>query len=27
MKKWPNVPAVSGYISLDQAGQWRHHPA
>lgn len=27
MKKWPNVPTVSGYISLDQAGQWRHHPA
>ena len=27
MKKWPNVPAVSGYISLDQAGHWRHHPA
>lgn len=27
MKKWPNVPAVSGYISLDQSGHWRHHPA
>ena len=26
MKKWPNVPAVTGYISLDQAGNWRHHP-
>lgn len=27
MQKWPNVPAVSGYISLDQSGHWRHHPA
>lgn len=27
MKKWPNVPAVSAYISLDQSGHWRHHPA
>ncbi|ASR90530.1 DUF2946 family protein [Alcaligenes faecalis] len=27
MKKWPNVPAVSGYLSLDQSGHWRHHPA
>lgn len=27
MQKWPNVPATTGYISLDQAGHWRHHPA
>ncbi|WGQ34834.1 DUF2946 family protein [Alcaligenes faecalis] len=27
MKKWPNVPAVSGYLSLDQSGHWRHHRA
>ncbi len=26
MQKWPDVPAVSGWLSLDHAGHWRHHP-
>jgi len=26
MRKWPDVPAVSGWLSLDHAGRWRHHP-
>lgn len=25
MQKWPDVPAVSGWLSLDHAGHWRHH--
>jgi hypothetical protein len=24
--RWPNVPAVAGWLSLDSAGQWRLHP-
>lgn len=26
MEKWPNVPAAYGWLSLNQAGQWRFHP-
>lgn len=25
MEKWPNVPAVYGWLSLNQAGLWRFH--
>jgi hypothetical protein len=24
--RWPNVPAVAGWLSLDSTGQWRLHP-
>lgn len=24
--RWPNVPAVAGWLSLDRAGRWRLHP-
>jgi hypothetical protein len=24
--RWPNVPAVAGWLSLDSAGRWRLHP-
>ena len=24
--RWPNVPAVAGWLSLDAAGRWRLHP-
>jgi hypothetical protein len=24
--RWPNVPAVAGWLSLDAAGNWRLHP-
>ncbi|OZI67217.1 DUF2946 family protein [Bordetella genomosp. 11] len=24
--RWPNVPAVAGWLSLNAAGQWRLHP-
>lgn len=27
MKRWPDVPAVSGWLSLSVQGQWRLHPA
>ena len=27
MARWPNVPAVHGWLSLTEAGQWRLHPA
>jgi len=27
MAKWPNVPAVYGWLSLTESGQWRLHPA
>lgn len=27
MAKWPNVPAVWGWLSLPESGQWRLHPA
>lgn len=27
MKRWPDVPAVSGWLSLSMQGQWRLHPA
>lgn len=27
MAKWPNVPAVYGWLSLSESGQWRLHPA
>ncbi|WP_051532206.1 DUF2946 family protein [Brackiella oedipodis] len=26
LKKWPNVPAAYGWISLDGHGYWRFHP-
>ena len=26
MARWPNVPAVYGWLSLSEAGQWRLHP-
>ena len=26
IKRWPNVPAVSGWLSLDERGHWRLHP-
>lgn len=26
MARWPNVPAVYGWLSLNQHGQWRIHP-
>ena len=26
MKRWPDVPAVSGWLSLNVQGQWRLHP-
>ena len=26
MARWPNVPAVCGWLSLDQRGRWRLHP-
>ncbi|WP_341668932.1 DUF2946 family protein [Alcaligenes sp. SDU_A2] len=25
MQRWPDVPAVSGYLSLDLSGRWRYH--
>ncbi|ANN65842.1 DUF2946 family protein [Bordetella bronchialis] len=25
--RWPNVPAVAGWLSLDANGRWRLHPA
>lgn len=27
MAKWPDVPAVYGWLSLAESGQWRLHPA
>ncbi|NYT39006.1 DUF2946 family protein [Allopusillimonas soli] len=27
MAKWPNVPHVYGWLSLNERGQWRLHPA
>ncbi|WP_066633126.1 DUF2946 family protein [Bordetella sp. H567] len=24
--RWPNIPAVAGWLSLDAAGRWRLHP-
>lgn len=27
MARWPNVPAVFGWLSLNERGQWRLHPA
>ncbi len=27
MARWPDVPAVYGWLSLTEAGQWRLHPA
>ncbi|MDR4127127.1 DUF2946 family protein [Yanghanlia caeni] len=27
MARWPNVPAVYGWLSLTESGQWRLHPA
>jgi hypothetical protein len=24
--RWPNVPSVAGWLSLDSAGRWRLHP-
>jgi hypothetical protein len=27
IKRWPNVPAVSGWLSLDRHGRWLLHPA
>lgn len=27
IKRWPNVPAVFGWLSLTPRGQWRLHPA
>ena len=26
MARWPNVPAVYGWLSLDRRGRWRLHP-
>ena len=26
MARWPNVPAVCGWLSLDRRGRWRLHP-
>ncbi|OZI28378.1 hypothetical protein CAL18_03195 [Bordetella genomosp. 7] len=26
LAKWPNVPAVFGWLSLDERGRWRLHP-
>ncbi|ALM84621.1 DUF2946 family protein [Bordetella sp. N] len=26
IQRWPNVPAVSGWLSLDDRGRWRLHP-
>lgn len=26
IQRWPDVPAVSGWLSLDQRGRWRLHP-
>lgn len=26
LAKWPNVPAVYGWLSLDERGRWRLHP-
>lgn len=26
MARWPNVPAVYGWLSLSESGQWRLHP-
>lgn len=26
MARWPNVPAVYGWLSLTESGQWRLHP-
>lgn len=26
MARWPNVPAVYGWLSLPESGQWRLHP-
>jgi hypothetical protein len=26
MEKWPDVPAVAGWLSLNSLGQWRFHP-
>ncbi|WP_454691764.1 DUF2946 family protein [Achromobacter aloeverae] len=26
IKRWPDVPAVSGWLSLDERGRWRLHP-
>ncbi len=27
MARWPDVPAVYGWLSLSESGQWRLHPA
>ncbi|MBK1782046.1 DUF2946 family protein [Advenella sp. WQ 585] len=27
IKKWPDVPAVYGWLSLDLSGKWKLHPA
>lgn len=27
LQRWPNVPAVYGWLSLDVRGRWRLHPA
>src|SRR5690606_37066637 len=27
LQRWPNVPAVYGWLSLDERGTWRLHPA
>ncbi len=26
IQRWPDVPAVSGWLSLDERGRWRLHP-
>src|SRR3546814_2832342 len=26
LAKWPDVPAVYGWLSLDERGRWRLHP-
>lgn len=26
IKRWPDVPTVSGWLSLDERGRWRLHP-
>lgn len=26
LQRWPNVPAVAGWLSLDRRGEWRLHP-